>query len=343
MCLRTSRRRCPGASRTPSCAFGVAGRGTAARVGAVSTSVTTRIRRNRRQRLRTRVRRIPSRLRMPRLRPGSQSKPRLQPLSKPRPPTPSRNPSPRKPNCGAPHCFSRDIGYTRQRTTGDAIMGMFRRIPKRCRACGRRFYVAQWTQEAPEPEPQTTGADPGEPASAGQYDTPAAEPDSAPAAETAGKSIRCPRCHSRDLAISVKRGMWDGFLGIFHLEPRRCRVCSCRFHVRIWESQEPATEPAVGEPAGESHEGAGQAKAVESKAKGASEVEAVPGEIRCPHCRSKDLARPLRSGFGGAFQAILRREPRVCRQCGRHFYTAAPGHHLPDESADLPPGETPET
>lgn len=252
-------------------------------------------------------------------------------------------PEPKETELRCPHCFSRDIGYTRQRTTGDAIMGMFRRIPKRCRACGRRFYVAQWTQEAPEPEPQTTGADPGEPASAGQYDTPAAEPDSAPAAETAGKSIRCPRCHSRDLAISVKRGMWDGFLGIFHLEPRRCRVCSCRFHVRIWESQEPATEPAVGEPAGESHEGAGQAKAVESKAKGASEVEAVPGEIRCPHCRSKDLARPLRSGFGGAFQAILRREPRVCRQCGRHFYTAAPGHHLPDESADLPPGETPET
>ena len=244
-----------------------------------------------------------------------------------------------------PYCFSRDIGYTRQRTTGDAIMAMLRRTPKRCRACNRRFYVARWAVASPdaESEPSTIKAE--RPAPVQQDDAseqapaPVAEADS----EAENKGARCPRCASRDLAISVKRGLWDGFLGVLHYEPRRCRVCTCRFHTRAGDPQEQAEESTPAAPVVEPRKPVKGREVAGPKPSEQEGDDAAPGMPRCPRCRSKDLARPLRSGFGGALQATLRREPRVCRRCARHFYVSASSAQPPTALDDSPSGETPET
>ena len=42
-----------------------------------------------------------------------------------------------------PRCFSRDIVPSLPRGLLDSLMGSWGRIPKHCRACGRRFYIDQ--------------------------------------------------------------------------------------------------------------------------------------------------------------------------------------------------------
>ena len=42
-----------------------------------------------------------------------------------------------------PRCFKRDIAPSLSRGILDAIMKNWRRIPRHCRACGNRFYVAE--------------------------------------------------------------------------------------------------------------------------------------------------------------------------------------------------------
>jgi hypothetical protein len=40
-----------------------------------------------------------------------------------------------------PRCFSKDLAESLPHGLKDALMRRFRRIPKHCRACAKRFYV----------------------------------------------------------------------------------------------------------------------------------------------------------------------------------------------------------
>jgi hypothetical protein len=40
-----------------------------------------------------------------------------------------------------PRCFSRDLALSKPRGLFDAIMERFKRVPRHCRGCGKRFYV----------------------------------------------------------------------------------------------------------------------------------------------------------------------------------------------------------
>jgi len=42
-----------------------------------------------------------------------------------------------------PRCFKRDIAPSLPRGILDAIMKSWHRVPRHCRACGRRFYVRE--------------------------------------------------------------------------------------------------------------------------------------------------------------------------------------------------------
>jgi transcriptional regulator NrdR family protein len=42
-----------------------------------------------------------------------------------------------------PRCFKRDIVPSLPRGIMDAVMKMFHRIPRHCRACGKRFYALE--------------------------------------------------------------------------------------------------------------------------------------------------------------------------------------------------------
>jgi transcriptional regulator NrdR family protein len=47
-----------------------------------------------------------------------------------------------------PRCFKQDIAPSLPRGVVDAIMKMSRRVPRHCRACGNRFYVAEYKVRA---------------------------------------------------------------------------------------------------------------------------------------------------------------------------------------------------
>jgi hypothetical protein len=43
---------------------------------------------------------------------------------------------------------------------------------------------------------------------------------------------RCPSCLSKDLALSLPRGLRDAFMRSLNCVPRHCRACGRRFYVR---------------------------------------------------------------------------------------------------------------
>jgi hypothetical protein len=45
-----------------------------------------------------------------------------------------------------------------------------------------------------------------------------------------------------------------------------------------------------------------------------------PGELRCPHCYSKDLVPSLPRGIWDALMSKMGRIPRHCRFCARRFH-----------------------
>jgi hypothetical protein len=42
-----------------------------------------------------------------------------------------------------PRCFKQDVAPSKPRGILDAIMKSWHRVPRHCRACGRRFYVRE--------------------------------------------------------------------------------------------------------------------------------------------------------------------------------------------------------
>jgi DNA-directed RNA polymerase subunit RPC12/RpoP len=45
-----------------------------------------------------------------------------------------------------------------------------------------------------------------------------------------------------------------------------------------------------------------------------------PGELRCPHCFSRDLVPSKPRGIWDALMQVCGRIPRHCRRCGQRFH-----------------------
>jgi hypothetical protein len=45
-----------------------------------------------------------------------------------------------------------------------------------------------------------------------------------------------------------------------------------------------------------------------------------PGELRCPRCKSKDLAASMPRGMWDSIMQGAGRIPRHCRSCGKRFH-----------------------
>jgi transcription elongation factor Elf1 len=64
--------------------------------------------------------------------------------------------------------------------------------------------------------------------------------------------LRCPRCFSKDVAVSAPRGFRDEFMAAWGRAPKHCRACGRRFYVRVRKAEEPdeslPTGPDPGNP-----------------------------------------------------------------------------------------------
>jgi DNA-directed RNA polymerase subunit RPC12/RpoP len=50
-----------------------------------------------------------------------------------------------------PRCFSRDLAPSKPRGALDLLMRWFKRVPRHCRFCGKRFYAVEKPTGVPLP------------------------------------------------------------------------------------------------------------------------------------------------------------------------------------------------
>jgi cytochrome c-type biogenesis protein CcmH/NrfF len=225
------------------------------------------------------------------------------------------DPAAKKLRC--PFCLSQDS--TRSGAAGplDGVMRWFRRAPRKCRSCGRRFYAAQGLFPREEPDKEDPIASP--------KPTRRALTKAAQERAEAIGMPRCPRCFSFDSASSPPNGPRDSLMRYMRRKPRHCRFCGKRYYVAL-ERVRPGG-PASGLEFPRVEETAGRA------AKAAA-------TLRCPRCSSKNIVYSVRRGPLDWSMGVFGMRPRRCRACRRRFYVslAKLAYYIPPTPGSAPPG-----